>query len=236
VQSSTAGGIGEIGKISRVIGEVSDIVTSIAGAIEEQAATTMDIARSIGEASVAVGEANVRVAESSQATQSIAHEIAGVDTVTGEMAETSETVRSSAIALSNLAEQLQTTVSRFRLARGRQATVKGAIAAHAAWTARLKAAIGTGKLDVPVQTIQADDQCQFGRWLYASACAADAQTDHYRQAKQLHADFHREAAKVAQMAIAGQREPAERAMAPASEYARISAALTNILTRWSTAA
>jgi hypothetical protein len=51
VQSSTAGGIAEIEKISQVIHEVSDIVASIAAAIEEQATVTKDIARNIGEAS-----------------------------------------------------------------------------------------------------------------------------------------------------------------------------------------
>jgi len=50
VQSATAGGINEIGKITLVIQEVSDIVSSIAAAIEEQSATTKTIARNIAEA------------------------------------------------------------------------------------------------------------------------------------------------------------------------------------------
>jgi methyl-accepting chemotaxis protein len=43
VQSATAGGIAEIGKVSEVIQEVSAIVASIAAAIEEQSVTTRDI-------------------------------------------------------------------------------------------------------------------------------------------------------------------------------------------------
>jgi len=115
VQTSTAGGIAEIGKVSQVIHEVSDIVAAIAAAIEEQATVTKDIARNIGEATTGVRDANVRVSESSQVTQSIAKEIAGVDQASRTMADGSEQVRASATDLSRLAEALQTTVSKFQV-------------------------------------------------------------------------------------------------------------------------
>ncbi len=115
VQTSASAGISEIGKVSQVIREVSDIVASIAAAIEEQATVTKDIARNIGEATTGVRDANVRVAESSQVSQSIAKEIAGVDQSAREMAEGSDQVRSSATGLSKLAEALQSTVSKFQV-------------------------------------------------------------------------------------------------------------------------
>jgi methyl-accepting chemotaxis protein len=115
VQSSTAGGISEIGKVSQVIHEVSDIVSSIAAAIEEQSTVTKDIARNIAVASTGVQDANKRVSETSQATLQIAAEIAGVDQAAGRMAS-SEQVRSGAVDLSKVAEKLQTAVSRFRVA------------------------------------------------------------------------------------------------------------------------
>jgi methyl-accepting chemotaxis protein len=115
VQSSTSGGIAEIGKVSQVIHEVSDIVGSIAAAIEEQATATKNIACNIGEASTGVRDANLRVSESSRATEDIAKEIAGVDQATREMADGGEQVRASAIDLSKLAEALQGTVSRFQV-------------------------------------------------------------------------------------------------------------------------
>jgi methyl-accepting chemotaxis protein len=115
--------------------------------------------------------------------------------------------------------------------------VKTAIAAHSAWTARLKAAIASRHLDIPVSTVRTDNQCQFGKWLYGSEIsAAEAQTETYRQTKQLHTQFHEEAAKVAQLALAGQREAAEQAMGSGSAYARVSAELAKVLTRWSVAA
>ena len=117
VQSSTAAGIAEIERVSGVIHEVSDIVSSIAASIEEQATVTRDIARNIGEAATGVRDANVRMSEGSQATQEIAKEISAVDQATREMAEGGEQVRASATNLSKLAEQLQTTVSRFHVER-----------------------------------------------------------------------------------------------------------------------
>jgi len=115
VQTSTAGGIAEIEKVSQVIHEVSDIVSSIAAAIEEQSTVTKDIARNIAEATTGVRDANKRVSEASQATAEIAKEIVAVDQAAGQMADGSEQVRSAATELSKVAEQLQTTVHRFKV-------------------------------------------------------------------------------------------------------------------------
>jgi methyl-accepting chemotaxis protein len=113
VQSATAGGITEIGKVSQVITEVSAIVASIAAAIEEQATATKDIARNIAEASVGVNDANARVSETSQVSREIAKDIVTVDHAAGEMASGSDHVRTSAGELSAVAETLRVTVGRF---------------------------------------------------------------------------------------------------------------------------
>jgi methyl-accepting chemotaxis protein len=115
VQTSASSGIAEIGKISHVIHEVSEIVSSIAAAIEEQATVTKDIAQSISHASEGVEDANSRVSETSQASREIAKEIAGVDSAARAMADGSEQVRTSAIELSTLAEQLKCVVAQFRV-------------------------------------------------------------------------------------------------------------------------
>jgi methyl-accepting chemotaxis protein len=115
VQSSTAGGIAEIEKISTVIHEVSDIVSSIAAAIEQQATATKEISRNIAEASTGVADANVRVAESSLATREIAKEIVVVDRAAEQMAEGSGQVRNSASELSNVAEHLLQAMAKFQV-------------------------------------------------------------------------------------------------------------------------
>jgi hypothetical protein len=50
--------------------------------------------------------------------------------------------------------------------------------------------------------------------------------------KQLHAQFHEAASNVAQHAISGDREAAENAMKPSSDYARLSLELTTALNKW----
>src|ERR1051326_2860504 len=65
VQSATATGIAEVGKVSQVIQEVSQIVCSIAAAIEQQSVTTRDISQNIVQASAGVAGANKRVSETS---------------------------------------------------------------------------------------------------------------------------------------------------------------------------
>jgi methyl-accepting chemotaxis protein len=113
VQSATAGGVAEIGKVSQVILEVSEIVASIAAAIEEQSIATRDIAQNIAEASGGVADANTRVSETSIVSREIAKDIAGVDHAAGEMSAGSDHVRASAGDLSTVAEALRATVGRF---------------------------------------------------------------------------------------------------------------------------
>jgi len=234
VQSSTAGGISEIEKVSQVIHEVSDIVSSIAAAIEEQSTVTKDIARNIAEASAGVQEANNRIAETSQATAEVAKEIAGVDHAARGMSEGSQGVKANATQLSKVAEQLQVAVSHFHISGVHDTVMKNAIAAHGAWTSRLKTAIASRKLEVPVSTIRADDQCQFGKWLNGGSLSIEErQSPSYRSVKQLHSRFHEEAAKVAQLATAGEAEAARQAMSPSSDYAQTSASLVSALKRWS---
>jgi methyl-accepting chemotaxis protein len=113
VQAATAGGITEIGKVSKVIQEVSEIVCSIAAAIEEQSTATRDIARNIAEASTGVGDVNVRVSETSIVSREIAKDIVEVDHAAGDMATGSDHVRTSATELSEIAEKLLVTAGRF---------------------------------------------------------------------------------------------------------------------------
>ncbi len=236
VQTSTAGGISEIEKVSQIVHEVSGIVSSIAVAIEEQATVTKDIAQNIAEASTGVKDVNQRVAETSQATREIAREIAVVDRAAIEIAEGNQQVNASALELSKSAEHLQALVSQFRVGHTDRSMLADAISAHSNWTGRLRVASARGKLDVPVSTIKADNQCQFGKWLYGKQLSdAIKQTEEYRTVQQLHAQFHEEASKVAQMALSGQREAAEKALNPSSDYCRISSALTAAINKWSTA-
>ena len=115
IQTSTSGAIDDIGQITSVIQEVGDLASTIAAAIEEQSVVTKDLALNIAQASTRVTESNGEVSMTAAASQSIARDIAQVNTTIGEFSSGGEQVQSRAFELSGLAEQLSEIVKRFKL-------------------------------------------------------------------------------------------------------------------------
>lgn len=111
--------------------------------------------------------------------------------------------------------------------------ISSAIAAHGQWKVRLKDAIHSGKIDVPINTIKVDNQCAFGKWFYGPTVTAEIKnSSHYKTIKELHAQFHKVAADVAQLAVAGKKDEAEKALGFGSEFAIVSASLTKAMMDW----
>lgn len=109
--------------------------------------------------------------------------------------------------------------------------IKAAIAAHGAWKVRLKQAIENGNSDFKPDIVKLDNQCDFGKWLY-SATPEVKQSSFYDAVKKLHAEFHATAGKVLLLAVTGQKAEAEKAYGLGSDYAKISALLTNEMMKW----
>jgi hypothetical protein len=107
-----------------------------------------------------------------------------------------------------------------------------AVGAHGQWKARLGAAIASGTSEFDAATVRQDDKCDFGKWLYQSIGQRDRATAHYTKVKQLHAQFHTEAARVLSLAVGGKKAEAERAMAPGSAFFNISTQLTQEMLSW----
>jgi hypothetical protein len=108
-----------------------------------------------------------------------------------------------------------------------------AIAVHSMWKANLRKAIDQRKLEVPVEKIRIDNECEFGKWLYGpSLAAADKASAHYKTVKDLHADFHRNTAHIAELALQGKKAEAEALMASNSAYIDLSARLTGAMIAW----
>jgi len=111
--------------------------------------------------------------------------------------------------------------------------LRKAIVAHSGWKTRLQAALNTGKCDVASATAKADNQCDFGKWLYGpDISAVDKQTEFYRTVKQLHAQFHQEAAKVIDWTTSGNKKAAEQSMALGGSYLKASSQLVEAITKW----
>jgi len=111
-------------------------------------------------------------------------------------------------------------------------TLQKAVAAHTNWKSRLRTAITRKKFNVPPAVLKADNQCEFGKWLYGPELSnAEKRTEFYGKVVQMHSLFHLEAAKVVEWAIAGQEEAAERSLGIGG-YATASADLTRAMNTW----
>jgi|ERR1039457_2812113 methyl-accepting chemotaxis protein len=108
-----------------------------------------------------------------------------------------------------------------------------AFGAHSLWKASLKLMILTGKRDIPVNEIEDEHECDFGKWLYGPTIPPEQKTSvHYEKVKDLHAEFHKTAAKVAKLATTGKVAEAEILINLTGEFTLISNKLTTALIDW----
>ncbi|MDT8384115.1 MAG: CZB domain-containing protein [Gammaproteobacteria bacterium] len=105
------------------------------------------------------------------------------------------------------------------------------IGAHGMWKQRLVSAISSGQSEWTPDTVCQDNQCEFGKWLYACS-AQEKSSPHFGEVKNLHAQFHKEAAGVLTMALANKKDEATKAIAVGSKYHVISTNLTKEMMAW----
>lgn len=89
------------------------------------------------------------------------------------------------------------------------AGIEQAINSHALWMSRLRQAILDAQSLIDVEAIRADDQCEFGKWLYGSRLSdGDRASRYYQEVNRLHAEFHQAAARVVELAASGKTRDA----------------------------
>ncbi len=115
VQKSTQESVSAIESILAVINEIDTIVTSVASAIEEQSATTQEISNNVSQAAAGVQEVNENVNQTSAVAGEVTQDIHQVSQTAEEMKAGSSQVNISSTELSQLAENLNEMVSRFKL-------------------------------------------------------------------------------------------------------------------------
>jgi methyl-accepting chemotaxis protein len=109
-----------------------------------------------------------------------------------------------------------------------------AIAAHGMWKRRLKSAMNSGQSDVTPQVVAADNNCEFGKWLYGNGVRlspAEKGTD-FEMVKKLHADFHRCASDTLGKALKGDRQGCDCDMGLSGRFSDASAKLTGAMMSW----
>lgn len=82
------------------------------------------------------------------------------------------------------------------------------IGAHVMWKQRLIAFLaGDSEEQLDPATIQLDDRCALGKWIYGDG-ASMAELPGYEEVRSLHAQFHRNAAEVVRLHLAGKTDEA----------------------------
>lgn len=111
--------------------------------------------------------------------------------------------------------------------------IKKAIVAHNNWKLELSKTISSGALETPVDIIEKDNECEFGRWLLSSNnLAQEKSTAKYHEIVILHSEFHKLAGKIAALAVAGKKEDAKKLMVNGGSYSTLSEKLIKTLKDW----
>jgi len=115
---------------------------------------------------------------------------------------------------------------------GSQEEIDKALGAHALWKMRLRTAIHKGQLDVTPSDIARDDRCEFGKWLRGPTIPKEARASkQFLTVVRLHSEFHKIAAQIAELAVAGRKDDASKLL-NGGEYTRTSEGLAQALEAW----
>lgn len=110
-------------------------------------------------------------------------------------------------------------------------SIENALNAHSKWKVRLLDAIKESKSDFKVEEVQKDNACEFGKWLY-SLSDSDRKVAESLNIKELHANFHKEAATILELAVNGKKTEALAKMDFGGGYRQITGKLVVALTKW----
>lgn len=109
--------------------------------------------------------------------------------------------------------------------------INKAIGAHGAWKLKLKTAITHSTSDATPENMKLDDHCEFGKWLYGPLVDGDIKSGMpYKVVRRLHAEFHKSAGAVLELAVNGQSDKAE--MLFDGEFSERSHILIVALNKW----
>ena len=115
MQSKTEETIGKIQEISTIMDEANLSVSTIAAAVEEQSISTKEIASNMTQAAEGVSEVNDNTARTAQASEEVSERVRMVDNSTQQILAGSESVNQQASDLAKLAEEIKTSVHKFKI-------------------------------------------------------------------------------------------------------------------------
>jgi methyl-accepting chemotaxis protein len=157
--------------------------------------------------------------------------------VTQQNASSAEELASSAEELARLANDLMEAIAWFSVEQisSKKKTniteIDNALTAHGLWKKRLNDAIATGQSEFIPAIVKTDNACAFGTWLYSLNPSETKGVD-FEIIKKLHANFHKTAGSILELAISGKKEQAKAGMSLGSEFHMLSNSLEKKLRDW----
>lgn len=105
-----------------------------------------------------------------------------------------------------------------------------AIQKHADWKIKFRSAISR-KEQMDAETIGKDNCCELGKWLHGEGKVLHSKLASFPDLISKHAEFHRQAGKVAKEINAGHYEQAERMLSADTPYGQASSAVGSVIVR-----
>lgn len=106
---------------------------------------------------------------------------------------------------------------------------KKAVRSHVEWTARLRIFIA-GREHLEADIVSRDDRCPLGHWIYGEGLCCQ-HLDEYTELKNLHAKFHRSAARIVTIAVSGNTIAVAKKLEFGSDFRNVLDNLINVLHR-----
>ncbi len=113
-----------------------------------------------------------------------------------------------------------------------QDEIHQAIAAHGKWKVKLRNAIDSGECESTPQKVKKDYNCSFGKWLRFRIDDEYKESSYYKEVVALHANFHKEAGTILELALTGNKDEAKEMLKVGGNFASCSARLTKKMIEW----
>jgi hypothetical protein len=116
----------------------------------------------------------------------------------------------------------------------RVSDIEKAIDAHAHWASFIRKAVVERKSSIDLESIRADNRCEFGKWLHGVQWLEDGPAkEAYWGVRELHAEFHEVSARVVELALSGKIVKAYTLLY--GEYLTMSGRLVIAMRTWQSA-
>ncbi|GEM_PF-2797796 len=209
-------------EIEGLIAETHEIVST---GVEKVAGTSSSLERILEEVSTLarqVEEIEAATREQARASNEITQRTEAIRTTSEqnaagavELAASIQETGRSLEAMAKVSDALATEASAFSIqSDDENLDVDGAVAAHQAWTGRLKKVLqGESKEKLDPAIVGCDDKCALGKWVYGPGAKSCGHHPEFPSLKSRHKDFHRLAGEILTHHHAGRREQATALLA-----------------------